>query len=381
MKAHLLILLTCCCMLVSCGEKPASTEKANPQQLDRLALLGNREIAKNKHIVLVSGDEEYRSEEVLPELGRILSDQHGFDCTVLFAQDPEKLGTINPNYRNNIPGLEELEKADLMILFTRFRDLPDEQMNYFKDYLMAGKPVLGIRTATHAFHIKDSTSKWLHWGNYFQEEGSPWNEGFGKVVLGENWHTHHGHHKHQSTRGVIAEGAETHPITRGLKLVDIWGPTDVYGVKLENDESVTPILLGTVLEREGEFDENDPFFGLKPSDAKPASVNPAEKIAYNPNDPMMPIAWTRSYQLPEGQTGTSFTSTIGSSTDFMSEGVRRLLVNATYFLMDMEVPQEAQMGISSDYNPSAYSFHDDEHWVNKNLQVSDYWMPEEAGEE
>ncbi|MEM8900106.1 MAG: ThuA domain-containing protein [Bacteroidota bacterium] len=381
MKAPLLILITCCCVLISCGEKPTSTEKAEPQQLDRLALLGNKEIAKNKHIVLVSGDEEYRSEEVLPELGRILSDQHGFDCTVLFAQDPEKLGTINPNYRNNIPGLEELEKADLMILFTRFRNLPDEQMNYFQDYLMAGKPVLGIRTATHAFYIKDSTNKWFHWGNYFNEEGSPWNEGFGRVVLGENWHTHHGHHKHQSTRGIIAEGAETHPIARGLKLVDIWGPTDVYGVRLENDESVTPIILGTVLEREGEFDENDPFFGLKPTDAVPASVNPAEKTPYNPNDPMMPIAWTKTYQLPGGQSGTSFTSTIGSSTDFMSEGVRRLLVNATYFLMDMEVPQEAQIGISSDYSPSAYSFQDDEYWVNKNLQVSDYWKPEEASAE
>ncbi|MEM9935997.1 MAG: hypothetical protein AAF824_20390, partial [Bacteroidota bacterium] len=208
-----------------------------------------------------------------------------------------------------------------------------------------------------------------------------WNGGFGKVVLGENWYSHHGHHKHQSTRGVIAEGAEMHPIARGLKLVDIWGPTDVYGNRLDNDETVTPIILGTVLEREGEFDENDPFFGLKPTDAVPATVNPATKDPYNPNEPMMPIAWTKTYQLPGGEMGTSFTSTIGSSTDFMSEGVRRLLVNATYFLMDMEVPQEAQMGLSPDYNPSAYSFQDDEHWVNKNLQVSDYWEPEEASEE
>src|SRR5581483_3012107 len=75
---------------------------------------------KGKHIVLVSGDEEYRSEEALPQLGKILSRRHGFKCTVLFAIDP-KDGTINPNVNNNIPGLEALKSADAMILFVRWR--------------------------------------------------------------------------------------------------------------------------------------------------------------------------------------------------------------------------------------------------------------------
>src|SRR4249920_660536 len=76
---------------------------------------------KGKHIVLVSGDEEYRSEEALPQLGKILARRHGFTCTVLFAIDP-KDGTINPDV-SNIPGLEALGTADLLILFTRFRNL------------------------------------------------------------------------------------------------------------------------------------------------------------------------------------------------------------------------------------------------------------------
>src|SRR5438067_373298 len=80
---------------------------------------------KGKHIVLVSGDEEYRSEEALPQLGKILAKRHGFKCTVLFAIDPND-GTINPNV-SNIPGLQALDSADLMVIFTRFRDLPDEQ--------------------------------------------------------------------------------------------------------------------------------------------------------------------------------------------------------------------------------------------------------------
>src|SRR6202045_5046709 len=80
---------------------------------------------KGKHIVLISGDEEYRSEEALPQLAKLLAKHHGFKCTVLFAIDP-KDGTINPNQNDNIPGLEALETADLMIIFTRFRNLPDE---------------------------------------------------------------------------------------------------------------------------------------------------------------------------------------------------------------------------------------------------------------
>ena len=104
-----------------------------------------------KHIVLVGGDEEYRSEESLPMLGQILSIHHGFRSTVLFAINPDT-GEIDPEVQTNIPGLHHLEEADMMILFTRFRELPDEQMKYIIDYTNAGKPVMGLRTATHAFN-------------------------------------------------------------------------------------------------------------------------------------------------------------------------------------------------------------------------------------
>src|SRR6266404_2287582 len=92
---------------------------------------------KGKHIVLVSGDEEYRSEETLPQLGKILAKHHGFKCTVLFAINP-KDGTINPDQRDNIPGLELLKSADLLILFLRMRDLPDDQMKHLVDYIESG---------------------------------------------------------------------------------------------------------------------------------------------------------------------------------------------------------------------------------------------------
>src|SRR5258708_6130341 len=122
---------------------------------DRLVIPGKNGPGKGKRIVLVSGDEEYRSEQVLPQLARILSQRHGFDCTVLFAIDP-KDGTINPNQSDNIPGLEALDSADLMILFTRFRNLPDVQMKHIVDYVESGRPVVALRTATHAFDLKTS---------------------------------------------------------------------------------------------------------------------------------------------------------------------------------------------------------------------------------
>src|SRR3954452_14005708 len=118
---------------------------------------------KGKHVVLVSGDEEYRSEETLPQMAKILAKHHGFKCTVLFAIDPNT-GFISPPTNNNIPGLEALATADLMVIFTRFRNLPDEQMKHVVDYVESGKPIVGLRTATHAFRIAAS-SKYLKYTN------------------------------------------------------------------------------------------------------------------------------------------------------------------------------------------------------------------------
>src|SRR5262249_39151735 len=150
---------------------------------------------KGKHVVLVSGDEEYRSEEGLPQLGKILARRHGFTCTVLFAIDPTD-GTINPNRRDNIPGLEALDQADLMVTAARFRDLPDGQMKHVVDYVQSGRPVIGLRTATHAFDIKPGKT-YARWSWRSKE----WDGGFGRQVLGETWISHHGKHGKQSTRG------------------------------------------------------------------------------------------------------------------------------------------------------------------------------------
>src|SRR4051794_33388587 len=192
---------------------------------DRLVLSGKQGAGKGKRVVLVSGDEEYRSEQALPQLAKILAERHGFDCTVLFAIDP-KDGTINPNVQTNIPGLEALDSADLMILMTRFRDLPDAQMKHIVDYVDSGKPIVALRTATHAFDIKTSpTYKKWGWNN------KEWEGGFGRQILGETWIAHHGKHAVQSTRGIFAAGQGEYPGLRGVPSGPIWGAADVYRAK------------------------------------------------------------------------------------------------------------------------------------------------------
>ena len=343
-------------------------EKAEPVQWVTYKAKNN---PTGKNIVLVTGDEEYRSEEAMPQLAKILANHHGFDCTVLFAQDPEKLGTINPNYSFNIPGLEKLAEADMMILFTRFRALPEEQMQHIDDFLTSGKPLMAIRTSTHAFNYKDTTHAFQHYSWRYDGDKADWNLGFGKLVLGETWYTHHGHHKNQSTRGIIASGAENHPITNGIENGSIWGPTDVYGIRMPMPNTQS-IIMGQTINRAGEFDDSEPFYGLKETDTEVATGNPAAKEAYNPNDPMPPIAWTKNYQIPNGKAGKSFTTTIGSATDMVDEEVRRLMVNATYHLLDIEVPGKAKVDVVGTYNPSPYQFHDDAHWNKLNLQITDY---------
>jgi type 1 glutamine amidotransferase len=288
-----------------------------------------------RHIVLVGGDEEYRSEESLPMLGKLLSSPpHGFKCTVLFAIDP-KTGQINPEVTDNIPGLQALDTADLMIIATRFRNLPDDQMKHVVDYLKRGKPVIGLRTATHAFKLPpDSTYAKYSW----DYAGKDFEKGFGKQILGETWVAHHGKHKVQSTRGVFAPDARAHPILRGIKNGDIWGNTDVYAVTLPLPGDSKPLVLGQVLE----------------------GMNKTDKPVEGPqNNPMMPVAWVKTYKSESGRTGRVFTTTMGSATDLATPGTRRMVVNAVYWAADTDwqiPPDGSEVKIEGEYNPTMYGF-------------------------
>jgi type 1 glutamine amidotransferase len=279
-----------------------------------------------KRVVLVSGDEEYRSEELLPQLAKMLSKHHGMDCVVLFALDPET-GEINPDRSDNIPGLHQLGDADLMIIATRFRALPDEQMKHLVEYIESGKPIIGLRTATHAFNNPGS-SAYARYG--WQYKGEDYEGGFGRQVLGETWIAHHGKHNVESTRGLVADA--DHPIATGIADGDIWGPSDVYRVRLPLPGDSHVIFRGAILS------------GMKPAD---------EIVADDRNDPMMPIGWTRSYRG-----GRVFATTMGAATDFLSEGVRRMIVNATFWALELEDAIDPELDVSTvgEFKPTAFGF-------------------------
>ncbi|MEM7784456.1 MAG: ThuA domain-containing protein [Planctomycetota bacterium] len=299
---------------------------------------------KGKTIVLISGDDEYRSEQTMPMLGKILAVHHGFDCHVLFAIEPET-GTVKPDYQTNIPGMELLDQADLIILGLRFRNLPDKEMKHFVDYVESGKPIIGTRTSTHAFNYpKDSESQYKHYGF----NSTSWEGGFGQQVLGDTWISHHGKHRKESCRGVIENGKQDHPILKGV--TDVWGPSDVYGIR-NLPESANILMRGAVLE------------GMAPDD---------QPVKGKKNDPMMPIAWTKSYDSKAGVKSKIFCTTMGASTDFESAGLRRLVVNAAYWCLGLEdkIPAKSNVDYVDEYRPTEFGFGT----FQKGLTPSDYDM-------
>jgi type 1 glutamine amidotransferase len=287
-----------------------------------VVLRGKEGPLAGKHIVLVAGDDEYRSEELIPQLASILAAHHGCRCTVLFAVDPNT-GFINPAAQN-IPGLEALDKADLLVIFTRFRELPDEQMKHLADYIESGRPIVGLRTATHAF--KNTRHKDSPYAKYSFDSKDPLG-GFGRQVLGETWINHYGIHNVESTRATIAPGMEGNPIVRGVG--DIWGPSDVYAITTLNGDC-RPLVLGHVLA------------GMKPTDA------------INEKKPPLPVAWTKSYTGANGNAARVFTTTMGHCGDLKCENFRRLLVNACYWCMGLEdkIPAKSNVEIVGKYEPN-----------------------------
>jgi trehalose utilization protein len=298
-----------------------------------------------RHIVLLAGDEEYRSEEGLPMLAKILSQRHGFNCTVLFSVAPD--GTIDPRNTKSLSDAAALDTADAIVMLLRFREWPDEDMARFDKLLKAGKPIVALRTSTHAFNGFPKGSPWESW-NYNNDGG------FGKRVLGETWLTHWGKHKSEATRGAIEPAQRNHPVLRGI--TSIFGDTDVYEAYPPADATV--LVRGIVLN------------GMT-RDAAPAEYRKArstDKQEQGINDPAMPVAWTRVNRNDNGTTNRIVTTTMGSATDLEDEGVRRLVVNAVYWGLGLDVPAGADVAIVDEYRPSFYGFDG----FRKGLHASDF---------
>jgi hypothetical protein len=279
------------------------------------ALAAARGAGKGKHVVFVVADQEYRSEESMPAFAKLLAAHHGFRCTVLMPRDPR--------ISDDLPGLEALDKADLMVMFLRFQELPDAQMKHIIDYTNSGRPIVALRTSTHAFNYqKNLASPYARYSFRSRE----FDGGYGRQVLGETWINHYGVHQKESTRGVPAPGMERHPILRGVE--DVWGPSDVYAITTLTGDA-KPVLLGQVLA------------GMEPT----SPPNPAKKL--------VPVAWIKSYN-----SARVFTTTMGHPGDFLNEGFRRMLVNACYWALKMEakLPRSAKVDFVAPFTHSPIGF-------------------------
>ena len=290
-----------------------------------------------KRVVLIAGDEEYRSEESCTMLAKILSQKFGFSCVVLFPINPEG-GYVDPNYQRNIPGTAALDSADLLIIGTRFRQLPEEQFARLAAYLNAGKPVIGFRTATHAFtgNAKSGDFKWAD---------------FGLNILGEKWVSHHGNHKVEGTRSVVEANNSGHPILQSVG--EIFATSDVYGIANLDQKAATILLRGAVTK----------------------SLDPGSEAIPGPkNKPMMPVAWLREYTAPnKTNKGKAFCTTLGASVDFADEDLRRLVVNAAHYLTDLKVPAKADVAYVDPFEPTNYSaISEKEYFKILNLKPADY---------
>jgi len=301
---------------------PAAAAAQNPHLV---VYEGTKGPGHGKHIVFLAGDHEYRSEESLPALARILARHYGFKCSVFFTTNAQT-GFIEPG-SSDISGLEALKTADLLVVFLRFQDFPDAQMQHIADYLERGGPVVGFRTATHAFQIKRTDAKFL---KYHWQTGDEYKGGFGRQILGETWVSHYGTNHKQSSRLLLQADQATHPILRGVK--DVWVQSGGY---------MAHPIEGSQILAKGQI-----LNGMTPD--APAAAD-KEEVA---------VAWYRSYTSSSGKTGRVFTTTHGASEDLLNDGFRRMAVNALLWAAGLEKSIEPTGDISfvGPYQPTTFRF-------------------------
>lgn len=302
----------------------AATFSATRAEAQSLVFEGKDGPMKGKHVVLLSGDEEYRSEEALPMLGRLLAERHGAKCTVLFSLAAD--GTIDPNNQASVGDSAALDSADAIVMALRYRKWLDADMARFAKAIARGVPVVGLRTSTHAF-------------NGLKGEYARFNK-FGKNVLGEEWVSHWGRHKSEATRGVIEPAAKDHALLRGVG--DIFGDTDVYEAYPPADATI--LVRGQVLK------------GMQPADAPADYKKKGRAGEQGVNAPMMPVAWTRTHTNEAGTKNKILCTTLGSATDLASEGLRRLVVNGVYWGLGLDVPAQADVAVVGEFTPTMYGF-------------------------
>lgn len=236
-----------------------------------------------KHAVFLIYEHEYETKRTVPGFAeKELAQKLGWKCTYLFGDG-----------EHNIPGMKVLQDADLLFISVRRQALPPDQLNEIKAYITAGKPVVGIRTASHAFTLRKNTPS----------VGAQWTK-FDEDVLGGNYHGHYNNKGPKSPRTYIwsTEEASEHPIMKGVSIKKRVTTSWLYQV-MPLADSATPVLWG-------QFEDNE-----------------AE-----------PVAWTNTNRY----NGRVFYTSLGHPDDFKDEDFQRMLSNAVLWAVNEQSKTEQQ---------------------------------------
>lgn len=233
------------------------------------ALLATSAFAE-PHIVFMIGEDEYHTWETLPEFAAKDLKTAGYRTTIIKGDAADK---------NNFPGLvQALHDADLLFLSVRRRTPPKEQLDAVRAFLAAGKPLVGIRTACHAFALREKDK-------LADPKLANWQE-FDPEVLGGHYTNHHGNGP--KTTIAPAPGAEASSILRGISVAKLVGNGSLYKVNPLVSDTV-PLLIGSI-----------------------------------PDQASEPVAWTHTYGPKAARI---FYTSLGHPDDFQNPEFRRLLVN------------------------------------------------------
>lgn len=253
-----------------------------------VAFLGGEEFRfsrDRRKVAMLIGDDEYKTEISLPAFVKSDLEPLGFDVTIVHADSQDK---------NSFPGMAEaIKNADVVLVSARRRLPPKADLDALREHLAAGKPIVGIRTACHAWCLrteKDNAAAAASGRGVWPE--------FDPEVFGGHYTNHYGNGP--KTVVTVAVGAQDHPILRGIDVTQLLGNGSLYKVK-PLTETTTPLLLGTI-----------------------------------PNEQPEPIAWTN---LAGPKKARVFNTTFGHIEDFQEPAFRKLLVNALFWALEQPYPE------------------------------------------
>jgi len=238
---------------------------------------------RRPNVVFLIGEDEYQTWETLPQFAQSELVWRGMRVSMVQESDKDK---------NRFPGLvEALRGGDLLLVSVRRRGLPKEELDAIRAFLVAGKPLVGIRTASHAFAPR---------GKNDENPGAWWPE-FDPEVLGGHYTGHHGDGPKAAI--TIAAGAEKHPVLTGIDPTRLIGNGSLYKVSPLTGDA-TPLLLGAI------------------------SGQPPE-----------PVAWTHFYGPKKTRV---FYTSLGHPADFDNAVFRHLLLNGILWGLDRPIVPETR---------------------------------------